>query len=353
MSEQSAISWTEATWNPTTGCDRVSPGCANCYALAMAKRLKAAGNPRYQKDGGPASGPGFGLTVHPDLLDLPLRWKKPRLVFVDSMSDLFHEDVPDVFIDRVFGTMLSARRHTFQVLTKRPERMRAILTNSHFRERVAGGGTWPLPNVHLGVSVENQHWADERIPVLLDTPAAVRFLSCEPLLGPLDLRKWLRDPCGHPKEFHHRERGCLFVYEDGRRCDCQAGARISWVIVGGESGPGRAERKLVERCWHCCDRHRMECEEGRNDQAHHHWPDGPPASTAMKLLALAERLGEELSELWAGHWCPKPQALERVRSLRDQCVAAGIPFFFKQWGGPHPTSGGRLLDGREWRQMPE
>jgi len=311
VSEQSAISWTQATWNPTTGCDRVSPGCANCYALAMAKRLKAAGNPRYQKDGGPASGPGFGLTVHPDLLDLPLRWKKPRLVFVDSMSDLFHEDVPDAFIDRIFATMAGAEQHTFQVLTKRPERMRAYVSD-WVRGTLGPGQAGPvLPNVWLGVSVENQHWADERIPVLQDTPAAVRFLSCEPLLGPLDVRhSWL---------------ACQFC--DGGRPEREQLHRhpnpgISWVICGGESGAmstrGGPERALVERC------------DGRK-----HGGFG------------CEHCG-------LSGWRPKPQALAWVRSLRDQCVAAGVPFFFKQWPMPPSKSGGpALIDGKEWRQMPD
>ena len=178
MSEQTAISWTEATWNPTTGCDRVSPGCANCYALAMAKRLKAAGNPRYQKDGGPASGPGFGLTVHPDLLDLPLRWRKPRLVFVNSMSDLFHEDVPDAFIEQVFITM--ARR----VEGHRKRGWEGPLPFDH--------PPYPLPNVWLGVSVENQRqtW---RIDELLRCPAVVHFISGGRLL---DGRTWDEVPDG-------------------------------------------------------------------------------------------------------------------------------------------------------------
>ena len=272
-----------------------------------------------------------------------LRRRKPTRIFMCDMLDIAHEDVPFGFVDQIWETMRQARQHTFQVLTKRPERMQHYLRD------------WaPLPNVWLGVSVENQRMADERIPVLLDTPAAVRFLSCEPFLWRQtpDLRRWLMPRgCAHPLTFYRHDKGCLFEYEDGHVCGRGAGG-IDWVIVGGESGPGSAERKLVERCWHCCDRHRMECEEGRNDQGHHHWPGGPPASTAMKLLALAERSGEELSDLWSGHWCPKPRALEWVRSLRDQCVAAGVPFFFKQWGATTPKAAGALIDGKEWRQMP-
>src|SRR5918996_720578 len=179
MSDRSAIEWTSATWNPTTGCDQVSRGCDNCYALTLAKRLRAAGNPRYQHDGNPrTSGPGFGLTLHPDKLDQPLRWRRSRLVFVNSMSDLFHHDVPEAFIRRVFDVMGKAGQHQFQVLTKRPGRMASVV------RRVQPE---PLPNVWLGTSVEDQRWARVRIPKLLETPAAVRFLSCEPLLGPVDL----------------------------------------------------------------------------------------------------------------------------------------------------------------------
>ncbi len=214
------IEWTEQTWNPTTGCDRISPGCDNCYALTMAKRLKGMGSAKYQNDGDPrTSGPGFGVAMHEDTLTEPLRWKKPRRVFVNSMSDLFHAKITDEFIAKTFAIMAFTPRHTYQVLTKRHGRMRSLLSNPAFvdtiREQMyaidayatlARGGlpTWPLPNVWLGVSVEDQKWADLRIPALRETPAAVRFLSCEPLIGPL----------------------------------CTDLSGINWVIVGGESGPG-------------------------------------------------------------------------------------------------------------------
>lgn len=213
MSDKSAIEWTDATWNPTTGCDRVSPGCANCYALDLAVRLKRMGAPAYQVDGDPGtSGPGFALTLHPGRLLLPLRWSKPRRVFVNSMSDAFHPDVPDDFIDRMFAVMAAADRHTFQVLTKRPELMRTYFEDPRAERAVSEQARvehgrqaidWPIPNVWLGTSVENARWRT-RIDELRETPAAVRFLSCEPLLGPL---------------------GDLNL--DG----------IHWVIVGGESGP--------------------------------------------------------------------------------------------------------------------
>jgi len=193
MSNGSSIEWTEATWNPTTGCDRVSPGCDNCYALTLAKRLQAMGSTKYQRDGDPrTSGPGFGLTLHPDTLDLPRRWAKPRAVFVNSMSDLFHPEVPEVFIEQVFEVMADTPRHTYQILTKRSRRLSAL----------APSLAWP-PNVWLGVSIETCRYL-YRADHLRSVPASVRFLSLEPLLGPLP----------------------------GLNL-----AGIGWVIVGGESGP--------------------------------------------------------------------------------------------------------------------
>ena len=235
MADRSSIEWCTTTWNPTTGCDRVSPGCDNCYAAPAAARLKAMGIAKYQRDGDPAtSGPGFGLSVHPATLDAPTRWRKPRLVFVDSMSDLFHPDVPDSFIADVFEVMAATPRHIYQVLTKRAQRL-AALTEAL---------PWP-PNVWMGVSVETQPYAF-RVEYLRRVPAAVRFVSAEPLLGPLSLN--LDD--------------------------------VGWLIAGGESGPG----------------------------------------------------ARPVSEEW-------------LLTLRDDCGAAAVPFFFKQWGGRHPKSGGRTLDG--------
>ncbi len=194
-----AIEWTDVTWNPTTGCDRVSPGCDNCYALTLAKRLKGMASAKYQTDGDPrTSGPGFGLATHGDVLDLPLRWQKPRRVFVNSMSDLFHARVPRDFVAQVWDVMERTPRHTYQILTKRPDRMAHIL-----------GDVPPLPNVWLGTSVENQKYADLRVPFLMETSAAIRFLSCEPLLGPLELTRWMLP-----------------------------WRSLDWVITGGESGPG-------------------------------------------------------------------------------------------------------------------
>jgi protein gp37 len=193
MSDRSTIEWTEATWNPTTGCDRISDGCDHCYALSLAKRLKAMGSVKYQNDGDPrTSGLGFGLTVHRDALAVPYRWREPRRVFVNSMSDLFHARVPLSFVRDVFTVMDETSQHTYQVLTKRSLRLR----------RVADLLDWPS-NLWMGVSIENADHLD-RVEHLRTVPAAVRFLSLEPLLGPLPSL----DLTG-----------------------------IDWVIVGGESGP--------------------------------------------------------------------------------------------------------------------
>lgn len=193
MSTRSRIEWTETTWNPTTGCDRISAGCDHCYALTLAKRLKAMGSAKYQNDGDPrTSGPGFGVTTHPTALMQPMRWREPRLVFVNSMSDLFHAKVPTAFIRQVFEVMADTPQHTYQILTKRSRRLRRIASNLD----------WPS-NVWMGVSVENADTLD-RVDDLRRVWAAVRFLSCEPLIGPLpgvDL------------------------------------SGIGWVIAGGESGP--------------------------------------------------------------------------------------------------------------------
>lgn len=192
MADRSSIEWTEATWNPVTGCDRVSTGCDHCYAMTLAKRLKAMGSAKYQNDGDArTSGPGFGVTIHPRALDEPYRWRQPRVVFVNSMSDLFHARVPVGFIRDVFDVCRDTPQHTYQVLTKRSLRLR----------RVAEKLDWPT-NLWMGVSVENGD-ALSRVDHLRQVPAAVRFLSCEPLLGPLD-----------------------GINLEG----------IHWVIAGGESG---------------------------------------------------------------------------------------------------------------------
>jgi protein gp37 len=225
MSDGTAIQWTEATWNPLTGCSVVSPGCTNCYAMKLAgTRLQhhssRAGLTRETKAGPVWTGE---VRFNDQWLDQPLRWRRPRMIFVCAHSDLFHPAARREWVDRIFAVMALARHHTFQVLTKRPERMREYLTGGwQWRvEPIAAGmrGKRPLlmmmqrslPNVWIGTSVEDQQRADERIPVLIDTPAPVRWLSCEPLLGPVDVFEWL---------------------EPTRGID------INWVVVGCESGPG-------------------------------------------------------------------------------------------------------------------
>lgn len=202
MADRSSIEWTEATWNPTTGCDRTSPGCDRCYALTLAKRLKAMGVAKYQNDGDPrTSGPGFGVTMHTDALDVPFHWSSPRTVFVNSMSDLFHDEVPLAFIGQVFDVMVRTPQHTYQVLTKRARRL----------AQVAPDLPWPA-NVWMGVSIESDRYVF-RARHLRTVPAAVRFLSVEPMLGPvpsLDL------------------------------------SGIHWVIAGGESGNGA---RPLEAAW--------------------------------------------------------------------------------------------------------
>lgn len=280
MSDNSSIEWTEATWNPTTGCDRVSPGCDNCYALTLAKRLKGMGSRKYQRDGDPrTSGPGFGLSVHSDVLGQPMRWREPRRIFVNSMSDLFHDEVPERFIADVFAVMSIADHHTYQVLTKRHARMRSLLNSVPFWTAVniarnvrgfpalpwvAAGELEPLPSVWLGVSVENQQWADIRIPALLETPAAVRWISAEPLLGAVDLWQAIRGT-----------RYACHACEFGNRGDCNTHRveRLNWVVAGGESGPGA-----------------------------------------------------------------RPMHPDWARGLRDQCTSASVPFFFKQWGSWEPLA---------------
>lgn len=234
MSTGSHIEWTECTWNPLTGCTKISAGCANCYAERMAKRLQAMGNPKYAA--------GFQLALHEDVLEQPLTWSAPHMVFVNSMSDLFHSEVPEGFIQKAFDVMRRAHQHTFQILTKRSERLLDLDARLD----------WPA-NVWMGVTVERRDYC-HRISDLTRTGAAIKFLSLEPLLGPL------------PE-----------LNLEG----------IDWVIVGGESGP-RA----------------------------------------------------------------RPMSPEWVLDIRDQCFAAGVPFFFKQWGGARRKRSGRLLQGRTWDQLP-
>ncbi|MGK5558471.1 DUF5131 family protein [Actinomadura kijaniata] len=312
MSDHSRIEWTDATWNPVTGCTKVSPGCDHCYAATFAERWRGVPGHHFTR--------GFDLTPRPERLTQPLRWRRPRRIFVNSMSDLFHADITDAYIARVFAVMALTERHTYQVLTKRPGRARALLTDrfasyvQHILAEFTGDPrslpAWPLPNVWLGVSAETQKWADVRVPTLLATPAAVRFVSAEPLLGPIDLTPWLT--CDHDAlsgandtdpdlwQCDHCTALLREVADPGgpitvSPCDgatyqsrfdlVRPGRRIDWVITGGESGPGA-----------------------------------------------------------------RPADPDWFRWLRDQCQAAGVAYFHKQ-NGPKKT--GRLLDGRTWDQLPD
>ena len=223
------IEWAEETWNPVTGCTKVSPGCKNCYAEGIAERFR----------GTPAFPNGFDLTLKPDRLDQPSRWRKPRRIFVNSMSDLFHEDIDLAFLSEVYHEMFRNPRHEYLILTKRAERMARLLGISPDPRNPWGkrfGHTiQDTPNIWHGVSVENQHWAEERIPYLLQVPSAIRFLSCEPLLGPLDLSEWLPPS---DVEYHPYNLRPPVTY--------RINSPISWVIVGGESGP---RRRPMEMQW--------------------------------------------------------------------------------------------------------
>jgi len=296
-------------------CTKVSEGCKNCWASAW----------NVFRGTGLAFVPQNADRVEWYLDEKELaEWRKPRYagkrVFICDLTDLFHESVPEWDIARVFGAAYQAPELTIQILTKRSERMRTTLNDKRFWWRVTHSGPdgqricaedieGPLKNVWIGVSVENHRWL-HRIDDLVWTPAAVRFLSCEPLLGPLDIRYYL-DP---------------WLFQDVER------SPIDWVIAGGESN-GPPQRRLVERC----------CRTGSP------FPPGYMDHT-MKPNTPCEFFNRDECDL--SNWRPKPEALVWARSLRDQCIAAGVPFFFKQWGGPTSKAGGAKLDGREWRQFP-
>ena len=253
MPDRSAIEWTDATWNPTTGCTRVSAGCDHCYAARMAVRLAATYRRRTPVvDVAENRRDPFAVRLWPERLRAPRSWRAPRRIFVNSMSDLFHRDIPNTFVRRCFRVMLEVDRHIYQILTKRPARAARFVTeNADLLPEGIPGHIW------IGTSVEGQS-VDYRIRHLVDVPARVRFLSCEPLIAPLSLA----------------------TFQIGR-------ADLHWVIAGGESGP-RA----------------------------------------------------------------RPMDPDWVRLLRDECVIADVPFFFKQWGGITPKAGGRELDGERWEQYP-
>jgi protein gp37 len=239
VSDGSKIEWTSATWSWVTGCTKISDGCLNCYIQTTPPfRIE------HRKFSGPDIGATTGLKLHSDRLWWPRKWRKPRNVFVNSLGDTFHEDVPRDLIAEAFAVMAICPQHTFQVLTKRHARMRHLLSDPAFVSQVAdraasmvlSGWRWPLPNVHLGISAENQKWADIRVPALLATPAAVRWISAEPLLGSINLSLWLGDGDGVSTEPGER----------GLRGGLAGRQSISWLVAGGESGP---QARPCELAW--------------------------------------------------------------------------------------------------------
>lgn len=298
MSDKTGIEWTDATWNPVTGCTKVSAGCDHCYAETFAERFRGTEGHYFEN--------GFDVQLRPDKLDLPLRWKRPRRIFVNSMSDLFHDQVPDHYIAGVFAVMARAPQHTFQVLTKRHGRMRSLLNEHDFAARVCGPDdvAWPLPNVWLGVSTEDQQWADIRIPALLDTPAAVRFISAEPLLGPINLGF---NECDHSRR-NHEEVGCW--------------RGLDWVIVGGESGPGA---RPMHPDW--VRSLRGQCADAGVPFLFKQWGEWGPGNhrdpTLDGQVSIPFRPG-----------CPDPYPLGWVRRIGKKAA-------------------GRELDGRTWDEYPE
>jgi len=317
VSDKSKIEWTDATWNPVTGCTQVSPGCDHCYALTLAERFRGTPGHYFEQ--------GFDVVLRPDKLDQPLRWTKPRRIFVNSMSDLFHADVPDEYIAKVFAVMALAPQHTFQILTKRHARMRALLTSQAFmlavsiHVRLGQTGTfedvrWPLPNVWMGVSVEDQKWANIRIPALLDTPAAVRFLSCEPLLGPVDLDEaaiaWWANFPDEPSSG-------------------VAGGGIDWVIVGGESGRGARTMNIdwVRTLQEDCERHGV---------AFH-----------FKQWGSASAWRDNMGDIWHQRDDGRLDSFETAPFPRERVE--------KRWGPLtmlDKKAAGRELDGGTWDEFP-
>lgn len=278
MSAKTTIEWTERTWNPVTGCTKISPGCAHCYAERITERFHGPGS--FER-----------IVLHPERLDEPVHWRKPARVFVNSMSDLFHEDISDDFIGAIFRTMLVTPRHTFQILTKRPQRMLDWFSRFYYNQK-------PSLNVWLGVSVENQHFADERIPLLMQTPAAVRFISAEPLLEKLSIVPV-----------------------------------VDWVICGGESGPGARPmhpewaRTLRDRC--------VNYKIPFFFKQWGEWgiADGDPEKWIIARSGEGSRLGSFQNGKW----------LERT-------VGNGPGIIVMNRVGKKKA--GRLLDGREWNEYP-
>ncbi|MDQ0842458.1 DUF5131 family protein [Streptomyces sp. V1I6] len=354
MSTDTKIEWTDRTWNPVTGCTKVSPGCDNCYAENIANRF--AGSAAFPR--------GFDVQVRANKVNDPLSWRKPSRVFVNSMSDLFHNDVPEPWLADIFAVMAAAQKHTFQVLTKRHGRMRSLMNSKEFqsqvRDRATGKGlaieefSWPLPNVWLGVSVEDQKRADLRIPALVDTPAAVRFLSCEPLLGPVDLSKWMppispMPAADAPRTWAEwtwpdwvpqivREHVEDFWGADQGRSPAhwirdmhQQGAPAFGATLAMDDGFGRHPRQIVGRYVHAWNNIGRLVLDGDPDREFAYTSFGIKDRKRTQPIDWVIVGGE------SGRGA-RPMHPAWARGLRDQCTAADVSFFFKQWGewGPAP-----------------
>ncbi|MFE5290366.1 DUF5131 family protein [Nocardia sp. NPDC056611] len=344
MVGKTTIEWTERTWNPVTGCDKVSPGCDNCYAEGIANRF--AGTPQFPN--------GFGVTLRPERLEEPLKWRKPTRVFVNSMSDLFHDRVPSEHIARVFAAMRAAPQHTFQVLTKRHGRMRYLLGDGgqNLLERATDEETasalydapWPLPNVWLGVSVENQKWADVRIPALLDTPAAVRFISAEPLLGPIDLHGPLDASGAHRPRLTYWLNGGPGFADDGT---LTVGPRLDWVIVGGESGP---KARPMHPDW--ARDLRDQCVESDVGFLFKQWGEWSPFAPLDAQGRFDFRRGHVVANdgtLYAPSDLAWPDGLRRGEAVRADHGRAHLTSMYRVG----KKTAGRELDGRTWDEFPE
>lgn len=350
MGDKTGIQWTNATWNPIRGCSRVSEGCRNCYAETVANRFKGPGQP-YEGLVAPGGQWNGNIKLVESVLDQPLRWQKPRLIFVNSMSDLFHENVPFTLVDDVFAVMASAHWHTFQILTKRPERMLEYLTAREKTKRIRHASrninkcnphdaVLPLPNVWLGVSVEDQATADERVPLLLQTPASVRWISAEPLLGPVLLQGLLAGESmelDDYRQFLVNEGTKEYPYRDNTGC-------INWVVVGGESG---TNARPIHPSW--AQSLRDQCQEFNVPFFFKQWGEWAPRSGA--LCGGGTDFGKLDPE--RKKW-PKVIRLgehgRNTRSLENCDDDAGEEIYMQRVG---KKLAGRMLDGVEWNQYPE
>lgn len=324
MSGKSSIEWTEHTWNPITGCSKISPGCENCYAEKLSHRFGWTEKPWT------AAYAAENVKLYPDRLDIPLKWKKPRMIFVNSMSDLFHEHVSHDFLRKVWEVMVGSPHHIFQVLTKRPERMQEWV--SKHGVQIAGGR--PAKNVWLGVTVEDQRRADERIPFLLQTPAAVRFLSCEPLLEPVNLERHLN---GGKTSEEWRARALSGVDPYGFRPPYP---RIHWVIAGGESGPNA---RPIHPDW--VRDIRDQCQKAGVPFFFKQWGEWFVPEDGAEACRVCGCTWHNACE--GGCFWIEP-------GLCSNCVGKPVPDYravkFQRIG---KKKAGRMLDGRTWDEMPK